>query len=166
MFVPFRRAAGRAALLFLVAIAGCRSTPVDLQKQVEIVDVTTGWFDAGIVEGNKNKLVPTISFKLKNNSAEKLAGVQINAVFRRIGEEEEWGAVFARATGPEGLESGATTPAIVLRSELGYTGEQPRSQLLQHTQFQDARIEIFAKYGSAQFVKMGDFDIKRQLLTR
>jgi hypothetical protein len=156
---------GCAGALVVLALAGCGSGPVDISSQLALTDVTSGWFDAGVVEGNKNKLVPTISFRLKNQGPGRISSVQINAVFRRVGETDEWGAAFVRAIGPEGLGPGETSPPIVLRSQLGYTGEQPRAQLLQHSQFQDARVEIFGKHGSAQFVKMGDVVIKRQLLT-
>ncbi len=49
-----------AFLLAVLALSSC-SKPVDLPKVLEVTDVTTGYFDAGIVEGNKNKIVPTIS---------------------------------------------------------------------------------------------------------
>ncbi len=35
-----------------------------------------------------------------------------------------------------------------MRSTLGYTGEQPRMQMLQNKEFVDARVEIFLKQGS------------------
>ena len=68
------------------------------------IDVSTGWFDAGIVDG-KNKLVPTIAFTLKNVSDQKLVVLQVNAVFRRVNDPNEWGAVFLTVAGSEGLRS-------------------------------------------------------------
>jgi len=53
---------------------------VDLTKGLQILDVSTGWFDAGLVNG-QNKLVPTISFKLKNVSDQKLSVLQVNVLF-------------------------------------------------------------------------------------
>ena len=44
--------------------------------------VSTGWVSAGVVEGN-NKVVPLVSFTLKNGSDQKLRALQVNAVFRR-----------------------------------------------------------------------------------
>ena len=55
---------------------------VDLTKGLQILDVSTGWFDAGIVNG-QNKLVPAISFKLKNVSDQKLTVLQVNVLFKR-----------------------------------------------------------------------------------
>ena len=55
---------------------------------------------------------------------------------------------------------------IVLRSGLGYTGEEPRTQMLQNSQFVDAKVEIFLKQGSRVWAKLAEFPIERQLLTQ
>ncbi len=147
--------------------SGC-SEPVDLQQALEVTDVTTGWYDAGIVkdpEGTKNKLVPTISFRLKNKGDKRVSGVQINAIFRRIGEEEEWGSAWVRGIGSEGLAPGETSEPLVLRAQLGYLGLQPRHEMLQNKEFIDARVEVFGKHGPAQWVKILDQPIERLLLT-
>ncbi|MBI2833939.1 MAG: hypothetical protein HYX76_05875 [Acidobacteria bacterium] len=148
---------------WLAPLAGCAPRTVDLKTDLQVTEITTGWFDAGIV-GGKNKLVPTISLKLKNNSRGRISSVQLNTVFRRVGEQEEWGSAFTRGIGGEGLAAGASSPAIVLRSTLGYTGEQPRGQMLTHSEFRDAHVEVFAKHGPDQWVRLGDFPVKRQLL--
>lgn len=152
---------------FVVLTAGCGGQQVDLVKTLEVVDPTTGWYDAGVVEGGKNRLVPSISFRLKNRSTQDLTGsVQVNAVFRRVKETEEWGSAYVRAVDSTGLPAGAISPPVVLRSNLGYTGTEPRVELLKNRQFVDARAELFVKHGSSQWVKLGDFAIERQLLTR
>ncbi|MCL4814828.1 MAG: hypothetical protein KJ061_20270 [Vicinamibacteraceae bacterium] len=156
-----------AALVLAVALsfasAGC-DDGVDVKEALVVTDVVTGWFDAGIQAG-KNKLVPSISFRVKNQSASTVRSVQLNAVFRIVGDQEELGAALVRGIDSDGLAAGQTTDAFVLRSALGYTGEQPRGDMLQHGQFQDAQVEIFAKHGSRQWVKLGQFPITRQLLT-
>jgi hypothetical protein len=150
----------------VAGLVGLACSPArDVRQDLQIVEVTTGWFDAGIVDG-KNKLVPTISFRLKNVSSQPIASVQINGVFRRVGEQDEWGNAFVRAIGSDGLAPGAVTSPIVLRSQLGYTSDQPRLEMLRHRDFVDARVELFGKHGSAQWVKLGEFRIERQLLTR
>ena len=54
----------------------------------------------------------------------------------------------------------------MLRSALGYTGEQPRMQMLQNKDFVDAKVEMFLKQGSQVWAKLGEFPIERQLLTQ
>jgi hypothetical protein len=155
----------RLALPILVAllVAGC--TPREVEKDLEITDVRTGWYDAGIVEDGKNKLVPSITLKLHNVSPEDIASVQLNAVFRRVGEQESWGEHFINAIDRDGLAAGATGGSLVLRSPLGYTGTQPRIQMLQNREFVDARVEIYGKHGSRAWVKMAEYQVDRQLLT-
>lgn len=149
-------------LAAVVLVAGCRSREVE--KDLTLTDIHTGWYDVGVVDG-QNKLVPSISLRLQNVSSEAIARVQINAVFRRVGEQEEWDSHFVRGIGPMPLEPGATGEELVLRSDRGYTGMQSRLQMLQNQEFVDARVEIFGKHGSRNWVKIGDYTIDRQLLT-
>lgn len=151
-------------LLGVLASAACGPT-VDLTKGLQILDVRTGWFDAGIVDG-QNKLVPVISFKVKNVSAQKLSTLQVNALFRRVKEKDEWGSGFLTAAGSEGLAPGATTPTLTIKSQLGYKGPEPRQEMLQNSHFVDAKVELSAKYGSTQWARVGDFPIKRELITQ
>jgi len=149
----------------LALTPGCRQSVVPIAV-LEAHDVVTGWYDAGIVEGQMNKLVPSISLKLRNKSAAPVRSIQVNAIFRRVGEAEMWGEHFTWAVQREELAPGASTDELVLRSGLGYTGEQPRLQMLQNREFVDAKVEIFLRQGSRVWAKLAEFPIERQLLTR
>ena len=107
---------------------------VEAVAALEPLDVVTGWYDDGILEGGKNKLVPSVSMKLRNKTDQPLKSIQINAIFRRVGEQEMWGEYFGWAIPrTEPLAAGAETDTMVMRSTLGYTGDQPRMQMLQNT---------------------------------
>ena len=151
--------------LLLAASVGCNRN-IDPTTVLEADDVITGWYDAGIVEGQMNKLVPSISLKLRNKSTTPVRSIQINAIFRRVGETEMWGEHYGWAVQREPLAPGASTPELVLRSGLGYTGEQPRMQMLQNREFVDAKVEIFLRQGSRVWAKLAEFPIDRQLLTQ
>lgn len=168
---PRHRPGGQSSLLValvcaggLLASTGCGDS-VDAKDALVVTDVVSGWFDVGIV-GGKNKLVPSISFRVENKASSTIHNVQFNTVFRVAGDAEELGSAFVKGIGAGGLAPGASTEAYTLRSALGYTGEQPRAQMLQHSEFRDAKVEIFAKHGSKQWVKIGEFKIDRQLLIR
>ena len=148
----------------IVPTEACRKS-VDPVAALEPIDVVTGWFDAGIVEGGKNKLVPSVSLKLRNKSTEAVRSIQINAIFRRVGEAEMWGEHFGWAVQRDELAPGATTDVLVMRSALGYTGEQPRMQILQNSQFVDAKVELYVRRGAQSWVKLAEYPIQRQLLT-
>src|SRR5690348_4663299 len=85
----------------VVATAACGPS-VDLTKALQIAIVNTGWYDAGIVNG-QNKLVPSVSFTVKNTSDQKLVSLQVNALFRRVTEPDEWGSELVVVAGSAGL---------------------------------------------------------------
>lgn len=160
------RASLWVVLLAAVAAASCGPT-VDLTKGLQVVDVSTGWWDAGVVPGEgQNKLVPSVTFKFKNISDQTLNILQANVVFRRVTEDKEWGSSFVKITGSEGLAPGATSESQTVKSQLGYTGSESRQQMLANSQFVDAKIEIFAKYGSIQWQKVGEYAVPRTLITK
>jgi hypothetical protein len=150
-----------------VVLAGCGGPPVDLKQGLEINVISTGWFDAGIVDG-KNKLVPIISFTLKNVSGQSLTGLQMMGSFFRVTDTtSEWGnALLSVTSRGEGLEPGATTPTLTLKSPLGYTGTEPRGEMLVNSHFVDAMVKLVAKYGSTQWTHVKEVPIERQLIAQ
>ena len=160
-----RASAWLLVLLALTTSVACGPT-VDLTKGLQVTIANSGWYDLGIVNG-QNKLVPTVTFTLHNTSDQKLVTLQINALFRRVTENTEWGSGFVTVVGSQGLAPGATTDPVTIKSQLGYTGsEQSRQEMLQNTHFVDAKVELFGKYGSTQWVLLGTYPITRQLLTK
>lgn len=153
-----------AALVLMLTAAGC--TKVNPVEVLEPLDAVTGWYDKGILEDGKNKMVPSVQLRLRNKSDQPVDGVQIMAIFRRVTEQEMWGEHYGWAVRKNALAPGASTEPIVMRSSLGYTGEQPRIQIMQHKDFVDAKVEIYLKKGSQVWAKLGEFPIERQLLTQ
>jgi hypothetical protein len=158
----------RAALLAVVALtllaaSGC-SRDVDLKGALELTDVTSGWYDAGVVNGN-NKLVPSAAFRIRKKTPVDLDRISINALFRaQDGAESSLdNDVYVQRVTFEG----ESTSPITLRAENGYTAEPPqtRADMLKHSQFRDMRVQILVKQGAGQWTDLGWIDIKRQLLT-
>ena len=155
----------RACLAGLLLTSTACGPAVDLTKGLQILDVSTGWFDAGLVNG-QNKLVPSISFKLKNLSDQKLSVLQVNVLFKRINDPHEWGNGFLTLVGSGGLAPGATTETLTIKSDVGYTGsDQTRLDMLKNARFVDAKVEFSAKYGSVQWTRIADFPVTRLLIT-
>ena len=178
------------AVVGVVAV-GCSAPPLDVPQVLSAADVTTGWLDVGFDELGRNKLVPTVSFRLENVSEQQVRSLQLNGVFRRClpvyegqpapvsevsppdpdtgtcaGENEEWGNAFVRAVGREGLPPGTATGPFTMQSELGYTGEQPRLEMIEHRDFVDAKVELFVKHRADPWVRLDEYPIDRQLLTQ
>jgi hypothetical protein len=157
----------RAAILCLVlavGTAGC-GPEVDVAKALELNVVNSGWFDAGIING-QNKLVPAVTLTIRNNSDQTLGLLQLNSLFRQANATEEWGSAFLTAAGSEGLGPGASK-TLTLKSNNGYTGTgETRQQMLANSHFVDAKVEVFAKYGSTQWKKLGVYPVTRQLIEK
>ncbi|HUR33444.1 MAG TPA: hypothetical protein VM032_06590 [Vicinamibacterales bacterium] len=153
-------------LSLLLAVAGTACSPtVDLKASLQVVDVSTGWADLGVVNG-QNKIVPSITFTLKNVGTQPITTLQANVIFRRVGEDEEWGAGFLRITGSEGLAPGASSKSQTVNSTLGYTGSETRAQMMANKQFVDGRAQVFAKYASTQWTLLAEFPVERRLITK
>jgi hypothetical protein len=145
---------------------GCGANEADARTALQLTDVVTGWFDAGIV-GGQNKLVPTIAFRVKNSASQPISYVGFQAVFRVVNDPEELGSALLKGIDSTPLAGGSTSDIFVARSQLGYTSPAPRLDMLQHTQFKDAQVEVFFKHRSGGWVKIGDtIKVQRQLLTK
>jgi hypothetical protein len=156
----------RWVLSVVLALSDLACSPkVDLAKALDISEVSTGWHDVGVIEG-KNKLVPSVAFKLTNTSSEPLAALQVNAIFRRVGETEEWGSGWLSVAKADGLAPGAATARLTINAQLGYTGTEPRRELLKNRSFVDARVELFAKYASTQWTRIRELQVDRVLTDR
>jgi hypothetical protein len=154
----------RRLLIVLASVllcAGCGPT-VDLTQGLKVGVLTSGWYDMGIVNG-QNKLVPMITLKLENTSGRRLSSLQINALFRQITSKDEWGNAFLPINETTGLAVGATQ-TITIRSNLGYTGSDSRLEMLANSHFVDAKVEVFGKYGSVQWARIGEYPIERKLI--
>ena len=165
-----RRFSGVSLLLVALAAsaASCHRS-VDIKEALEVVDASSGWFDAGIVEG-KNKIVPSVTFKLRKKPGADLSVIALNIAFRYVpapgsNVEEPWEDFFLQRAE---FKDGNETDPLVVRLPNGYTGEPPQSRLemLKNSQFRDVRARIFAEYSSSQWVEIGAVDVQRQLLVR
>ena len=155
-----------AALGVILALStvGCGPN-VDVAKALEVKVVNSGWFDAGIVNG-QNKLVPSVTITITNNSDQTLGLLQVNSLFRQVNASEEWGSAFLTAAGSEGLKPGASK-TVTLKSNNGYTGSgETRQEMLANSHFVDAKVDVFAKYGSTQWKKVAEYPVTRQLVEK
>src|SRR5687767_6184815 len=83
-----RTVSAACALAIAFSVASCRK-PVDLRQTLEMADMSSGWFDVGVVNG-RNKIVPSATFKLRKKTPVDLDRVSVNALFRAVdGKESE-----------------------------------------------------------------------------
>lgn len=156
---PMRRILVAAVVM---ALAGCTAN-ADLKQALQVTDVTGGWFDAGIVDG-KNKLVPSVSFRLRDTSETDVNGAALNIVFTFVDNGDEQDSIFVQRV----PFANKQTEIITVRSQTGFTGEPPQSRadMLQNSFFRDIEAAIFVRQSSNQWVELHRVRLPRQLLTQ
>ena len=149
-------------LIVLLAASGC-TRQVDIKQTFKVTDLAGGYYDAGVVDG-KNKLVPTVSFRVEKNTSDEIRPLSVNVLFKQVkgGTDEEWDDVFLQRVDFEGNR----TAVLTLRPTAGVTGDPPQSRadMLKNSYFIDIRAVIFAKQSSSNWVELARFDIPRQIL--
>ena len=147
-----------AALL----LAAC-GQPVDLKTSLQVTDLATGWYDAGIVDG-KNKLVPSLTFRLRHTSTSELSYVSMNVVFRNLVTNETHEEVFKQRLPLTNNQ----TELITIRAQNGAVGEPPQSrmEMLQNSNFQDMEALILVRQSASQWVELHRVRVERQLVTQ
>jgi hypothetical protein len=158
-----RRTAAFLSLAFAAVVLDACTPSVDLKQALQVTDVSSGWFDAGVVDG-KNKLVPSITFKLKKNGDVNLSSVSLNLTFTFAGDQEHTDDVYVQRVDFQGQD----TAPITVRTKWGYTADPPqtRAEMLQNSHFRDLDVQIFAKQSSSQWVELHRAHIAHQLLTQ
>jgi hypothetical protein len=144
----------------ILAISAC-GPGVDLTK-LEVTEVFTGYYDNGIKDG-WNHLLPSISFRLKNNGSAPASDVQLSVAFWVDGDDGEKDSRQVLGIGHDALAPGAATTPILVRPDHGYRLEGPRSTLFENSGFRDMTAKIFGKR-SGKIVRLGEFKIERRVL--
>jgi hypothetical protein len=157
-----RRLGRTLALLLLLAGPAACGPPINLQEAVVVTDVFTGWYDNGIKDG-KNHLVPSITFRLKNQSERPLSSVQLTMDFWLEDGDGPQDSALVRGIGSDALAAGASTEPITVRFTWGYTLEGPRAEFFDHSQFRDATVKMFARR-SGSIANFGEFKVDRRLI--
>ena len=173
--MPVTRRSGKGygllALFPIVALAALTAScgpNIDYKQELKVTDLSGGWYDAGIVDG-KNKLVPSISFRLHKPADANVRSISLNVIFKRVSpdkkEETDLDEVFLQTVE---FSEGNSTPLLTVRPEHGYTGDAPqtRAEILQHSQFWDGRAVVFVKQSSSRWVDLIRYDIPRELLLK
>ncbi len=162
-----RRSAPVGGGLFTLVLAGLLTVscaqPIDVKQALQVSDLTTGWFDVGVVDG-MNKLVPSITFRLRNSSDADLSAISMNVIFKLADTQEIHDEIFKqRVPFVDGQ-----TELLTVRSENGYTASPPQTRLemLQHSMFRDMDVVILVRQTSAQWVELHRVRVERTLLTQ
>jgi len=151
-----------AALLSMVAGGAACSSGPDLKEALEVTDILSGYYDDGVTASGENRLLPSITFRLKNVAQEPVSHVDVTVAFWQEGKDGPLDDKQIRAI-TDAVAPGAATEALTVRSGFGYTLAQPRAELFTHTMFTDFTAKLFARRGG-RIYPMGEFKLDRRIL--
>jgi hypothetical protein len=133
---------------------------VDLERGLRVDVLALGWLQIG---GLRPRLVPAVSFRLKNVSEQTLHTLQVNALFGRE-KHEGLGTAYAIVAGSRGVAPGETTKALLLKAQSGYTDNDPDrlrpGAVFRLLQLDDSTmVTLFAKHESHSWTRLGEYRI-------
>ena len=135
---------------------------VDLSKALDVTDVLTGYYDAGLKNG-QNYLLPSISFRLHNRGDRSIGPVQVTVAFWMDGADGEWDSAVVQGIHGGGLAAGASTESILARSQVGYTLEGARANFFDNHLFKDVTAKLFASQ-AGHIVPIGQFKLEHTVI--
>jgi hypothetical protein len=162
--LPGAALAAVAALVWL-GQTGCKHyDDQQIKASLEIVDVNTSWTMKEYRQWPNPKLtlVPTVTFKIKNNSAETLRYINANAIFKELNAVENLGDCFKAVVRGDGLAPGATTELITLKSNFGVAGTNLEAFKI-NPEWRTYYVKLFIQMGGPRHVPMGQYRVSRQI---
>lgn len=151
------------ALLFAYSFTG--AVHVDMASSVRIEQLDGGWVQSRAANG-ATRLLPTVSFRIRNVSRSPLDSIQVNVLFRRINEKQVWSDVFRRVGPRRSIASGTASDRIVAEAPIGYSGSDAVNRLLNHSRFVDTAVSIYVRHGSEAWTYVGEYPLPRHVVGR
>ena len=150
-------------LACLWLLAGACGPQPDLKAHLKIEPVLTGYYDDGVIANGENRLLPSMTFRFRNDGEIPISNVSLIVSFWLVGADGEKESKQIRGIGSEPLAPGATSEPITVRSSFGYTSPYPRAEFFTHSRFVDFYLKAFAKRRGTS-IPIGEFPIDRRLL--
>jgi len=148
--------------LWLIAGWGCGPGP-NLATDLKFVPTMSGYYDDGITPDKLNRLLPSITFKLKNEGQLPMTNVDLALSYWEVGADGEVDSKQVRGIGNDALAPGAMSEDITVRSSIGYTSPAPRAEFFTNSLFKGFLVKVFAKR-SGKTTRLGEFSIEARLL--
>lgn len=156
------------ALAIVLAVVFYKSVILDTMTAKEVADsIEVVWHDTKWVEkestANEVKVVPSVTFKIKNTGKRPLEYVNLEGVF----EIEESGKILsdgaAQAFGDKPLQPGEVSDNIFIKAFFGYSGRS-KASIMENKEWKQIRVKLFARTKGSSPVVIGEvYPIKKEI---
>ena len=159
----FRRPAACFALvLCLTAATACDSQP-DLSTTLQFVPGITGYRLAGLSPDKQNRLVPSITFQLKNIGDVDLTNVDLSIAFWIVGADGETDSKQIRGITSTPLKAGSISESVTVDSRVAYTSAVTTNEAFTSTTYKDFIVKVFAKR-RGKTTRLGEYKVEPRVL--
>lgn len=151
------------ALAFLQMKCGKTPTTEELETYLEVTDMKTKWVEKYYQPWPpKLKLVPAISFRVKNITDRPLRYVYFNAIFKEKGEAQNMGDDLYSAFGRKPLKPGEVSDEIFMKSNFGVEGNN-LSHFKNNPAWKPVSVKLFIKLKGSRYALLGEWDVSREI---
>ena len=151
------------ALAFLsIVVASCGPQP-DIKTALKVVPTLTGYYDDGPSPDGQNRLLPSITFQLKNEGDQPLANIDLVIAYWEVGADGANDDKQIRGIEGTPLEPGKTSDAITVRASIGYTSPAARADFFINSRYRGFVVKLFAKY-RGKTTRLGEWPVEARLI--
>jgi hypothetical protein len=144
-----------------IAAAACGPQP-DL-RTLKLLPTMSGYYDDGVQPDGQNRLLPSLTFQVKNEGNLPVANVDLVLAFWEVGADGENDSKQIRGIGNTALEPGQTSEALTVRASIGYRSPAPRAEFFSNSFFKGFTVKVFAKL-RGRTTPIGEFPVEPRLL--
>ncbi len=134
----------------------------EVENSIKVILVNTDWTYKYRTK-NEVRIVPEITFKIKNVGSKPLQHLIANVIFELEGLNQELGNGWKPIITKKPLLPGETSEPITIKSGFGYRASSVKAFYNNYYNWKRAWANIFIKWNGSQYVKFGSFEIRKHI---
>ena len=159
----FRRSAACFALVLCLTTASACDNQPDLSSALQFVPGVTGYRLAGLSEEKLHRLVPSITFQLKNIGDVDLTNVDLTIAYWQVGADGETDSKQIRGITSTPLKAGSVSDSITVDSSVAYKSPVTTNEAFTSTTYKDFIVKVFAKR-RGKTTRLGEYKVEPRVL--
>jgi hypothetical protein len=146
----------------MLFITGCKApSDEEIKSAIEVMNIETKWVMKEYRQWPNPilKIVPLVSFNVKNNSPNPLQYVNFNAIFKEKYAVENRGDCFLVAIGREPVQPGSLSPTIMMRSNWGVYASTLQGIKTSPDWGKPYIVKLFVQWKGSRHVLLGEWPV-------
>jgi len=137
-------------------------TVQEVESSIKVIVINTDWTYKYRTK-NEVRIVPEITFKIKNVGKKPLQHLIANVIFELEGLNQELGNGWKPIITKKPLAPGETSEPITIKSGFGYRASSVKAFYRNYYDWKRAWANVFIKWKGSRYVKFGSFEIKKHI---